>query len=60
MLFQILSLGLLERRVTCHSFLPNVCFTNETALANLKTMGIKIDKWTHEQEAYARAYAEGT
>jgi len=40
--------------------LPNVCFTNETALANLKTMGIKIDKWTHEQEAYARAYAEGT
>ena len=32
----------------------------ETALAKLETMGIKIDKWTPEQEAYARAYAEGT
>ena len=32
----------------------------ETAAAKLETMGIKIDKWTPEQEAYARAYAEGT
>ena len=33
---------------------------NETALAKLETMGISIDKWTEEQEWYARAYAEGT
>jgi adenosylhomocysteinase len=33
---------------------------NETASSKLETMQIKIDKWTHEQEAYARAYAEGT
>jgi adenosylhomocysteinase len=33
---------------------------NETALAKLETMGISIDKWTEEQERYARAYAEGT
>ncbi len=32
----------------------------ETAFAKLKTMGISIDKWTKEQETYARAYAEGT
>jgi adenosylhomocysteinase len=32
----------------------------QTALAKLETMGIKIDKWTPEQEAYAKAYAEGT
>ncbi|MHA2353508.1 MAG: adenosylhomocysteinase [Candidatus Thorarchaeota archaeon] len=32
----------------------------ETALAKLETMGISIDKWTEEQERYARAYAEGT
>ena len=32
----------------------------ETALMKLETMGIKIDKWTEEQERYARAYAEGT
>lgn len=32
----------------------------QTALAKLETMGIKIDKWTPEQKAYARAYAEGT
>jgi len=33
---------------------------NETAMAKLETMGISIDKWTEEQERYARAYAEGT
>jgi S-adenosylhomocysteine hydrolase len=33
---------------------------NETALAKLETMGISIDKWTEEQERYAKAYAEGT
>jgi adenosylhomocysteinase len=32
----------------------------ETAKAKLETMGIKIDKWTPEQEAYAKAYNEGT
>jgi adenosylhomocysteinase len=32
----------------------------ETALAKLGTMGIRIDKWTPEQERYAKAYAEGT
>ena len=32
----------------------------ETAAAKLETMGIKIDKWTPEQKAYARAYNEGT
>jgi adenosylhomocysteinase len=32
----------------------------ETAQAKLETMGISIDKWTEEQEAYAKAYAEGT
>ncbi|NHI88945.1 MAG: adenosylhomocysteinase [Candidatus Thorarchaeota archaeon] len=32
----------------------------ETALAKLETMGISIDKWTEEQERYAKAYAEGT
>jgi adenosylhomocysteinase len=32
----------------------------ETAAAKLETMGIKIDKWTPEQEAYAKAYNEGT
>jgi len=32
----------------------------ETALAKLHTMGITIDKWTEEQERYAKAYAEGT
>jgi adenosylhomocysteinase len=32
----------------------------ETALLKLETMGISIDKWTAEQERYARAYAEGT
>ncbi|MHA2149715.1 MAG: adenosylhomocysteinase [Candidatus Thorarchaeota archaeon] len=32
----------------------------ETAMLKLKTMGISIDKWTEEQERYARAYAEGT
>ena len=32
----------------------------ETAMAKLETMGIEIDKWTAEQEAYARAYSEGT
>ncbi|NWF96537.1 MAG: adenosylhomocysteinase [Candidatus Thorarchaeota archaeon] len=32
----------------------------ETAFAKLETMGIAIDKWTPEQEAYAKAYAEGT
>ena len=31
-----------------------------TAMAKLETMGLKIDKWTPEQEVYARAYAEGT
>jgi adenosylhomocysteinase len=33
---------------------------NQTAMAKLETMGISIDKWTEEQEAYAKAYAEGT
>jgi len=33
---------------------------NETASAKLETMGISIDKWTEEQERYAKAYAEGT
>ncbi len=33
---------------------------NETAMMKLETMGISIDKWTEEQERYARAYAEGT
>ncbi len=32
----------------------------QTALMKLHTMGIEIDEWTEEQEAYARAYAEGT
>jgi S-adenosylhomocysteine hydrolase len=32
----------------------------ETALAKPETMGITIDKWTEEQERYAKAYAEGT
>jgi S-adenosylhomocysteine hydrolase len=32
----------------------------QTALAKLETMNIKIDQWTREQEAYAKAYAEGT
>ncbi len=32
----------------------------ETALAKLETMDVSIDKWTPEQEAYAKAYAEGT
>lgn len=32
----------------------------ETALAKLETMEVTIDKWTPEQEAYAKAYAEGT
>ncbi len=32
----------------------------KTALMKLETMGISIDKWTEEQERYARAYAEGT
>jgi len=36
------------------------CLDNETALAKLETMDISIDKWTPEQEAYAKAYAEGT
>jgi adenosylhomocysteinase len=31
-----------------------------TAMAKLETMDIKIDKWTPEQEAYAKAYSEGT
>ena len=32
----------------------------ETAHAKLETMGISIDKWTEEQERYAKAYSEGT
>jgi adenosylhomocysteinase len=32
----------------------------QTARAKLETMGIKIDNWTPEQEAYAKAYEEGT
>ncbi len=32
----------------------------QSTMAKLETMGLKIDKWTPEQEAYARAYAEGT
>lgn len=32
----------------------------EIATMKLKTMGITIDKWTEEQERYAKAYAEGT
>ncbi|NHJ15187.1 MAG: hypothetical protein EAX95_16010 [Candidatus Thorarchaeota archaeon] len=32
----------------------------QTASAKLETMGTKIDKWTSEQKAYAKAYAEGT
>ena len=32
----------------------------QTAKAKLQTMGIAFDKWTKEQEAYAKAYAEGT
>jgi len=32
----------------------------QTALAKLETMGIKIDRLTREQAAYATAYAEGT
>ncbi len=32
----------------------------QTAMAKLETMGLSIDKWTPEQEAYARAYSEGT
>ena len=33
---------------------------NETALMKLETMGISIDKWTPEQEAYSKSYSEGT
>jgi S-adenosylhomocysteine hydrolase len=29
-------------------------------MTKLETMGIKIDKWTEEQERNAKAYAEGT
>ena len=32
----------------------------QTAKAKLETMGIRIDQWTTEQEAYAKAYQEGT
>ncbi len=32
----------------------------QIAAYKLKTMGISIDRWTEEQEAYARAYSEGT
>ena len=32
----------------------------QTAMAKLETMGLKIDKWPPEQEAYAKAYSEGT
>ncbi len=32
----------------------------KTARDKLETMGIEIDEWTPEQEAYAKAYAEGT
>ena len=32
----------------------------ETAQAKLDTMGIHIDKWNPQQEAYAKAYQEGT
>jgi len=32
----------------------------QIAAYKLKTMGIGIDKWTKEQAAYAKAYAEGT
>jgi len=32
----------------------------QTAQAKLETMGLSIDKWTDEQEAYAKAYTEGT
>lgn len=32
----------------------------QTAQAKLETMGLGIDKWTDEQEAYAKTYAEGT
>ncbi|MBY8998223.1 MAG: adenosylhomocysteinase [Candidatus Thorarchaeota archaeon] len=32
----------------------------ETAMLKLETMGISIDKWTDEQERYARAYVEVT
>lgn len=32
----------------------------ETTMLKLETMGIRIDKWTPEQEAYAKSYSEGT
>ena len=32
----------------------------QIAAYKLKTMGISIDRWTKEQEVYAKAYAEGT
>ncbi|MHA1638339.1 MAG: adenosylhomocysteinase [Candidatus Thorarchaeota archaeon] len=32
----------------------------EVAQLKLETMGIGIDKWTPEQETYAKAYSEGT
>jgi adenosylhomocysteinase len=32
----------------------------QIAAYKLKTMGICIDKWTEEQEKYAKSYAEGT
>jgi hypothetical protein len=60
MLFQILFLGLLKRQVTRHSFLPNLCLTNETELAKLETMGFKLDECIEEQQPYARADAKGT
>ncbi|MFW9770066.1 MAG: hypothetical protein ACFFF9_01095 [Candidatus Thorarchaeota archaeon] len=31
---------------------------NVTAMAKLETMRISIDKWTEEQERYAKAYAQ--
>ncbi|RDE12882.1 MAG: hypothetical protein C4K48_09460 [Candidatus Thorarchaeota archaeon] len=35
-------------------------FCREVAAVTFGTLGTKIDKWTPEQEVYARAYKEGT
>ena len=35
-------------------------FDKEVASLKLLTMGISMDKWTPEQEAYSKAYSEGT
>jgi S-adenosylhomocysteine hydrolase len=47
-----------ELKPAVYEFLKEL--DQQTALAKLETIGIKIDKWNPEQEAYAKAYAEGT